>query len=261
MRAAAKYKTGIVLWDNGIDQFERTTHTWRDPVALSILLNAANGTPNALPESTTDGTTPQTSSAYVFHRLNASVQAATLGFELNGNTLVSASLGAKQLARGTEYAVSGKDVTFSAAFLSTLLPPGTAPGPVGTITLGFSAGAALAVQVVQYGTPVLGATSSKVPATSADILIPVAWAGVPRVAAVRAVTVDGAILVDDWTQWLPELQRGRLTYSNHWDWEATHVILKAGVVDAVKAVGKSVVFTFEFWPREAGNVANYTLTV
>ncbi|KAF2791124.1 glycoside hydrolase family 5 protein [Melanomma pulvis-pyrius CBS 109.77] len=261
-RTALKYNTIPVLWDNGNDQLNRATHEWRDPVALSIHTNAIKGVKNTLPESTTDGAaTVQQSSAYIYHKLNTSVTATTLGFELNGNTLVDAKVAGKTLVKGTHYSVSGKDVTFSAAFLSTLLTPTTKPGEVATIALTFSAGAALTVNVVQYATPVLGATTSKLSATSADLLIPITWAGQSRPATVKAVKSDGGFLIDDWTQYLPTLQQARITYSGQWDWDATHVILKASVVDAVRAAGKTTTFTFEFWPRESGNVANYTLTV
>ncbi|KAF2709458.1 glycoside hydrolase family 5 protein, partial [Pleomassaria siparia CBS 279.74] len=262
-RTAMKYNTLPVLWDNGADQLDRVAHAWRDPVAISIQMNALKGLDNTLPESTSDSSaTVQTSSAYIYHKQNTSVAATTLGFELNGNTLVSAKLSTgKALVEGTDYTVSGKDVTFSAAFLSTLLSPTTAPGPISTITLTFSAGTALTVSVVQYSTPVLGATSSQLAATSADLLIPITWAGQARPATVKAVKSDGLYLIDDWTQYLPDLQKGRITYGGQWDWDATHVILRTAVIDAVRAAGKTTTFTFEFWPREAGNVANYTLTV
>jgi endoglucanase len=262
-RLAVKYSTVPILWDNGNDQLDRAAHTFRDPVAVDIHMNALKGVKNTLPESTTDGAaTTQSSSAYIYHKANTSVTAQTLGFELNGNTLTSIKTSAgKALVAGTDYTVSGKDVSFTSAFLSTLFTPTTAPGTVATFTLAFSAGASLTVTAVQYATPVLGATSSALPATSADLLIPITWAGQARPATVKAIKSDGGILIDDWTQYLPELQKGRLTYSGQWDWDATHVILRAAVLDAVRAAGKTTTFTFEFWPREPGNVANYTITV
>jgi endoglucanase len=261
-RLAIKYNTIPILWDNGNDQLDRAAHVFRDPVAIAIQMNALKGIKNTLPESTTDGATTQTSSAYIYHRANTSVVAQTLGFELNGNTLVSIKTSAgKALAAGTDYTVAGKDVTFTAAFLSTLFTPTTAPGTLATLTATFSAGAPLTITAIQYATPVLGATSSALPATSADLLIPVTWAGQARPATVKAIKSDGGILIDDWTTYLPALQQGRLTYSGQWDWDATHVILRAAVLDAVRAAGKTTTFTIEFWPREPANVANYTITV
>lgn len=77
----------------------------------------------------------------------------------------------------------------------------------------------------------------------------------------RAVKSDGTYLVDDWTQYLGELQHGRMTYSGQWDWDDSHVILKSAVLDAVRTAGSTTTFTFEFYPREPSNIANYTLTV
>ena len=67
--------------------------------------------------------------------------------------------------------------------------------------------------------------------------------------------------MDDWTQYLPELQRGRMTYSGQWDWTAEGVVIKAGVLDAVRAAGLDTTFMVEFYPREPGNAVNYTVTV
>src|SRR5689334_1924235 len=36
VRMAAKYNTSIMLWDNGNDYLDRSSHKWRDPVAQSI---------------------------------------------------------------------------------------------------------------------------------------------------------------------------------------------------------------------------------
>jgi endoglucanase len=152
-------------------------------------------------------------------------------------------------------------VTFKAAFLSTLISPSTAPGSVANITVSFSQGANLLVNVLQWNTPTLGSTSSKLPATSTDLLIPITWAGISRPAAVRAKKFDDTYVFDDWTRYLGPLQQGRMTYGNHWDWDGSHVILKAAVVDAVRAAGLDTVFTIEFYPRVPGNALNYTLTV
>jgi endoglucanase len=70
--------------------------------------------------------------------------------------------------------------------------------------------------------------------------------------------------VDDWTQYLPTLQQGRMTYGNQWDWNAQGVVLKAATLEAIRAVKENVafvVFTIEFYPRVQGNAVNYTITV
>ncbi|KAH7126957.1 glycoside hydrolase superfamily [Dendryphion nanum] len=263
LRTAAKYNTATVIWDNGADFLNRATHEWRDPTSLSILQNAVAGATNSLPDSTTDSSPTQSSSAYIYHKLNSTVTDASLPFLLNGNTLKSAKLNSngKKLSSGADYSVSGSNIIFKSKFLSTIIKPNSPTGSLANITLTFSAGSPLLVNILQYSTPVLGATASKLPSASAEVRIPITWAGQNRPAAVKAVKSDGSFLVDDWTQYLPPLQQARLTYNNHWNWDGQNVILTSGVVDAVRQAGKDTTFTLEFYPRVAGNAVNYTLTV
>ncbi|KAF2131870.1 glycoside hydrolase family 5 protein [Dothidotthia symphoricarpi CBS 119687] len=262
IRTAAKYNTSTVLWDNGADFLDRAAHTWRDEVAMDIYRNAVKGIPNALPDSTTDGSaTRQESSAYIYHAKNSSVAAVTLPFLFNGNTLRSISLARKRtLTKGTEYTVSGEKITFAASFLNTILTPTSQYGSLANLTLQFNQGADLQVNILQYGTPVLAQTSAKLPATSADLSIPITWRGQNRPAAVKAIKSDGSYLMDDFTQYFGPLQQGRITYGS-WDWDASNVILKANVIDAVRSGGKDTTFTIEFYPREAGNSVDFVVKV
>ncbi|KAJ4358882.1 hypothetical protein N0V95_002662 [Ascochyta clinopodiicola] len=262
-RTAAKYNTQTVLWDNGADFLNRATHVWRDQVGLDIYLNAVKGIPNALPDSTTDGAaTSQKSSAYIYQKKNTTVADQTLPFLFNGNTLQKISVAAtkKILTKGQHYTVADSSITFKSAFLSTIFTPTSPTGSLANLTLEFNRGANLAVNMLQYATPVLGRTSSALPATSADLSIPITWAGQNRPATVKAVRADGTYLFDTWTTVLGPLQQGRMTYST-WEWDGSNVILKASVLDAVRAAGQTTKFTIEFYPREAGNVAEYTITV
>ncbi|KAH7079122.1 glycoside hydrolase superfamily [Paraphoma chrysanthemicola] len=262
LRTAAKYNTSTVLWDNGADFLNRATHEWRDPVSQDIYRNAVKGIPNALPESTTDGATTQQSSAYVYHKKGTNVTDVTLPFKFNGNKLSkNIVLGTKPLNQGKDYTVAGESITFKASFLSTVFTPSSPTGSLQNLTLTFNRGAALTVNLLQYAVPVLSTTSSKLPATSADLVVPLTWSGQNRPAAIKAVKADGTYLVDDWTQYLPPLQQGRTTYNNHWEWTAEGVIIRAAVFDAVRAAGQTTTLTIEFYPREPGNSANYTITV
>ncbi|KAJ4286290.1 hypothetical protein N0V90_013324 [Kalmusia sp. IMI 367209] len=261
IRTAAKYNTATVLWDNGADHLDRATHQWRDPTALAILTNAAAGKTNSLPDSTTDGSaTTQSSSAYVYHKAGAAVTDATVPYLFNGNTLSSiknAKTGTA-LTRGTDYSTSSSAITLTSAYLKTIITS-TTTGSLLNLTLTFSSGAPTTLNILQYATPTLGSTTAKLPATSADLSIPITWKGQNRPAAVKAIKSDAGILIDDWTQYLGPLQQGRLTYSGQWDWDANNVY--APVLDAVRSAGKTTTFTFEFYPREPENVANFTLTV
>lgn len=263
LRTAAKYNTSTVLWDNGADFLNRATHVWRDAVALDIYRNAVKGIPNALPASTTDGSaTTQQSSAYIYHKKNNSVSDTTLPFFFNGNKLSKISLTntKKSLNNGKDYTLAGESITFKSSFLRTILTPTSPTGSLANLTLEFNRGTALNVDILQYATPVLGRNSSPLPATSTDLLIPITWAGQNRPATVKAVRADGVFLFDSWTTVLPVLQQGRMTYGS-WDWDASNVVFKASVLDAVRAAGQTTKFTIEFYPREPGNSVEYTITV
>ncbi|KAF1966946.1 endoglucanase B [Bimuria novae-zelandiae CBS 107.79] len=264
IRTAAKYNTATVLWDNGADHLNRATHQWRDQTALDILTNAAAKKTNSLPDSTTDGSaTTQLSSAYVYHKAGDAVADAAVPYLFNGNTLSSIknSKTGAALAKGTDYSTSASGITITSAFLKTVLTSATATGSIANLTLTFSSGALTTLNILQYATPVLGSTTAKLPAASADLPIPVTWKGQNRPATVRALKSDGGILIDDWTTYLGPLQAGRLTYGGNWDWDANNVILKAAVLDAVRSAGKDTTFTIEFYPRVPGNAVNFTLTV
>lgn len=263
-RTAAKYNTSTVLWDNGADYLNRATHSWRDPVALDIYLNAQKGIVNALPDSTTDlSATSQNSSAYIYHKQNTTVADQTLPFLFNGNTLQKISVAAtnKVLTKGQHYTVAQQSITFTSAFLSTVLTPSSPTGTLANLTLEFNRGAKLSVNVLQYNTPTLQQSSSALPATSADLLIPITWAGQNRPAAIKAVRADGVYLFDSWTEYLGPLQQGRMSYPAQWEWDAQHVILPAAVLDAVRAADQTTTFTIEFYPRQPGNSVEYTITV
>jgi endoglucanase len=229
---------------------------------MDIYRNAVKGISNALPESTTDGSaSSQQSSAYIYHQKNGTVTNATLPFLFNGNSLSKISKGSKQLAKGKDYTVSGEKITFSAAYLKSIITPTSPTGSLANLTLTFNRGAALTVNIVSYSTPVLASSSGTLPAAGQDLLIPVTWSGQNRPAAVKAAKADGTFLVDDWTQYLGPLQQGRMTYSGQWDWTGEGVVIKAVALDAVRAAGQSTTFTIEFYPRQPGNSVEYIVTV
>jgi endoglucanase len=264
LRTAAKYNTSTVLWDNGADFLDRATHQWRDTVALDIYRNAVKGIPNALPDSTTDGSaTSQKSSAFIYHKKNSTVTDVTLPFLFNGNKLQKISVAAnkKILTKGQHYTIAGESITFKSTFLSTILTPTSPMGTLANLTLEFNHGATLLVNVMQYATPVIAQTSTKLPATSSEIRIPITWAGLKRPAAVKAVRSDGTFLFDSWTTVLGPLQQGRMTYEGQWNWDGSNVILPAATVEAVRAAGQTTTFTIEFYPREPGNSVEYKIVV
>ncbi|KAI0803530.1 putative cellulase [Xylaria sp. FL0064] len=262
VRKAKELDTAVMVWDNGLDHFDRNTKQWRDPQSLEILLNAAAGVSNSLSDYTTDATAAeQSSSAYVFHKIGDDVTDQTISVSLNGNTLKSIiTEEGTELSSSTEYTSSEGDITFTSSFLSTYFSSSGTPGSKVNLTLTFSAGATAGVNLVQWDLPKLGSTSSTA-VSGADLLIPITWAGVNQLAAVKMLRSDGVILFDDWTQYLGPLQEGYGTWSGQWNWDGGNVILTAATVDAVIAAGVAMTFTFDFFPRVAGNSLNYTLSV
>lgn len=264
IRTAQKYTTSTMMWDNGGDQLDRPAHIWRDPVALQILMDAVAGTSNSLPDSTEDlNAATQESSAYLFHKAGEDVADVSLPYLFNGNTLKGITGPRGPLTQGTDYTVEESNVTYHAAYLSSLFSRTTAPGTIGNLSLAFSAGATLGTTIVQYDTPELGSTSSAASATpsGSDLTIPITWKGVAELAAVKAVLFDNTCVVDTWTQYLGPLQQCRSTYSSQYNWGPSSVTITSAAVQAVLAAGQSAYFTFEFYPRVPGNAVNYTLAV
>lgn len=50
------------------------------------------------------------------------------------------------------------------------------------------------------------------------------------------------------------------TWEGQWSFEGDNLILRAATVDRVIELAQPATFTFEFWPRVEGNVAEYTLS-
>jgi len=254
-----------VLWDNGLDNLDRETGKWRDRIAVDITMAVLRGENNSLADSTTDpSATTQQSSAYIFNKVGSSITDQALPFLLNGHTFKSLNVGSTTLKEGQDYTVSGSVVTFKKSFLSTYLSATAEPGTKANVTVTFSSGAPSQVEIVQWDVPTLKSYASAARAVaSGDLQIPIVWKGLHRVAAVKITTQAGAYLVDDWTQWLPDLQKGRGTFNSHWNYDQDRVIITRGGLDAVASSGKNTTFMFEFYPRAVGNgnTLNYTLTV
>ncbi|KAJ5754262.1 Immunoglobulin E-set [Penicillium manginii] len=256
-----------ILWDNGLDHLNRDTATWRDPNSISMITKSTASTSNSLPDSTEDASaTTQSSSAYIFHEYGTEVTQQSLPFVFNGNTLSSITDSAgSTLTSGTDYSVSGSNIIFTASYLSKHITSTTSPGIIANLTLKFSGGdSSPVVQLVQWKTPTLSSKTAVASSVSgSDLSIPITWGGLPRIAAVKALTTSGTYLVDDWTVYLGPLQQARTTYSSQYNWDSSNVILTSSAISSVISAGVTTVFTFEFFPRDNGvvNAVNFTLTV
>ncbi|KAI0520838.1 putative cellulase [Xylaria bambusicola] len=262
VQKATELDTAVIVWDNGLDHFNRNTKQWRDPQSVEILLNAAAGVRNSLATFTTDASaTEQSSSTYIFHKVGDEVTDQTISIALNGNTLESITTkDGTELSAPIDYHASDGNITFSSSFLSNYFSVSGSPGIKASLMISFSAGATASVNIVQWDIPVLGSTSSTA-VSSADLHIPVAWTGLNQVSAVKMVRSDSVYLFDDWTRYLGPLQAGYGTWNGQWNWDDSGVILTAATVNAVIAVGVPTTFTFDFFPRVPGNSVNYTLNV
>lgn len=233
-----------MLWDNGGDQYDRVNNVWRDPPAIDILMNAVAGTNNSLADSTTDtSASAQTSSEYLFHKVGDEVVDQSVAYLLNGNTITSISNSSGSFLDTLQYSVSGDTVTFSAAYLSTLYTSTSPAGIIETLTVSFRAGATLSLEIVQYDTPTFPTTTFPVD-PSADLYIPVTYAGLPRVATVTAVGIDGTYVDSSWTVYLGPLQQARWTYGDY-DFDSEHFIVRAAGLQEIMGLGETVILTVE----------------
>lgn len=258
---ATEMGAAVSLWDNGLDHLNRETGEFRDQTVIDIIHNAADGVTNSLPDSTVDGSaTEQWTSAYIFNQAGAVITDQELPYLFNGNTVESITTSeGTELVQGTDFTVSDSAITFAADFIRTYITADSEPGVYETLTIEFSAGASTTVTIVQWDVPVLESTEGTA-VTGQDLVIPVEWAGLERLATVKFLAEDGTYLVDDWTQYLGPLQQARGTWENQWSFEGDNVIIRAAAIDLVVSLGQPVTVTFEFYPRVEGNVVEYVIT-
>ncbi|KAF2116897.1 glycoside hydrolase superfamily [Lophiotrema nucula] len=267
VRTGNKYNYTMMLWDTSIHFVADSPQPWEDPTALDILLNAAQGTENALADSTEDGSAiEQSSSAYIFHRVETPVIDQNLPFIWNNNKLSSIRVSEPgkipyNLVEGDHYTLNSPNITFKAAFLSTLFPVNSIVGFKANVTLNFSPGADLILQAVQWDTPQPASTDYVIhpPSQNTDLYIPFEFKGLNKVATVKAQMINSSYLLDDWTQWLGPLQQGRLTYQSHWDFDSGGITVKSVVLQAVLQANQTSALTFEFFPRVHRNGVNFTI--
>jgi endoglucanase len=205
VREAASLGTSVMLWDFGDNAL-----AWPDPVAINIIQNAARGVPNSLPDSTVDtSATEQSTSAFIFHKVGDTVIDYELPFIFNNNVITSITADeSAPLVQGTDFTFSEASITFTSSFLSEFISPTAESGIKATLTLNFSTGASVTIQIVQWDIPVLSSSTSQAVA-GADLSIPINYKGLQQVAAVEIVLSDGTPLVDTWTVFLPPLQQAR----------------------------------------------------
>ncbi|MDR7384309.1 cellulase family glycosylhydrolase [Promicromonospora iranensis] len=229
--AARERGITTMLWDNG-QHFDRTAHTWQDPALFEQISSSW---------TERSGTA---SSDLVFVPAYGDVAAQSLTLTPNGTTFEALLHDGAELAAGTDYTLSGDQLTLSAGLLERLAGDRT-PGPADELVVRFSGGVPWTVRIINQETPVLRAASG----TTASFEIPTSFTG-DLLATMEATYADGSNAgPQNWTSYKefdvtfrPDDAAGTITLTPEFF---------AEVNDG------TVHLTFHFW---SGDTVRYTLT-
>ncbi|MET7422200.1 X2-like carbohydrate binding domain-containing protein, partial [Dactylosporangium sp. NPDC005555] len=166
-------KLTTMLWDNG-QHFGRTSFTWSDP-ELSDQIRSS--------WTTRSGTA---SADFVYVPKTGSITAQNLTLNLNGTTFQSLRQGSTDLVRGTDYTVSGNQLTLTAATLTRLVAS-RSYGVNATLQARFSAGVPWRINIITFDPPVLTAATG----TTAAFSLPAQFRG-DQLATMEAKYADGS---------------------------------------------------------------------
>jgi aryl-phospho-beta-D-glucosidase BglC (GH1 family) len=227
---ARSHGVTTMWWDNG-QHFDRTAFVWRNPDLFRQIRTSW----------TTQSATASTDLLFVGRSAAPAAQTVTLN--LNGRRLVRLTGDDGRLVRGRDYAVSGDQLTFTAAALDRLTGD-KEYGVNAVLTARFNRGAPWKFFVITYDTPVL----SDAAGTAASLVIPAAFNG-DRLATMEAKYADGTNAgPHNWTSFK---EFGR-AYSP--DYANGQITLPAAFFNEVN--DGTVVLTFHFW---SGATLTYTL--
>ena len=170
----AKYRNiTTMLWDNG-QHFDRTSFVWKDPDLFAQI------------KSSWTGRSGTASTDQIFVAKSESIFAKTITLNLNGTTFTGLSQGSTKLTQGSDYTVSGDQLTLPASTVTKLVGS-RAYGTNATLTATFSAGVPWKINVISYDTPVLSSATG----TSTSLVIPTQFNG-DKLATMEATNADGS---------------------------------------------------------------------
>lgn len=220
-----------MLWDNG-QHFGRTSFVWSDPELFAQIESSW----------TTRSGTASTDQLFVDRSDGAADVTVTLNH--NGTSLEGIFDGSSELAAGTDYTVSGDQLTFAATTVDRLA--GDAYGVGTELSARFSQGVPWRFDVITYDRPVLSNTSG----TTGAFAIPTEFRG-DELATMEATYVSGGNAgPHDWTPYKefdvafrPNYDAGSITLTPEFFAEVND--------------GSTVNLVFHFW---SGETVNYTLT-
>ncbi|WP_329790850.1 cellulase family glycosylhydrolase [Lentzea sp. DG1S-22] len=225
-------KITTMLWDNG-QHLGRTSFQWSDPELIAQIKSSW---------TTRSGTA---SGDQVFSARSSAVTAKTITLNPNGTTFTALRQGSTDLVRGTDYTVSGDQLTLTAAAM-TRLSGARNYGTNAVLTAHFSAGVPWRINLITHDTPVLSAATG----TTSAFSIPTNFRG-DVLATMEAKYADGSNAgPHNWTSF-KEFDR---TFAPNYTTGATTLTPEffAEVNDNAR-----VTLTFHYW---SGATATYHVT-
>jgi endoglucanase len=213
------------LWDNG-QHFGRSSFQWSDPELISHI------------KSSWTERSGTASSDRVFVERSSTITDQTLTLNLNGTSFEGLRNGNTDLVEGSDYIVSGNQLTITASALTELVGS-QAYGVNANLHADFSQGVPWRISVTTFDTPILqNATGS-----TGSFTIPAQFRG-DLLATMEAVYVDGAIAgPQNWTSFK---EFGR-TFSP--DYGSNTLALTSDFFAEVDD-NREVTLTFHFWSGE-----------
>ncbi|WP_433350442.1 cellulase family glycosylhydrolase [Micromonospora sp. CA-111912] len=218
-------KITTMLWDNG-QHLGRTTFQWSDPELIAQLKSSW---------TTRSGTA---STDLVFNAKASPITAKAITLNLNGTSFLGLRQGNTDLAQGTDYTVSGSQLTLTASAL-TRLSGNRAYGVNAVLSARFSQGVPWRINVLTYDRPILGNATG----TTASFAVPTQFRG-DQLATMEAKYADGSNAgPQNWTSF-KEFDR---TFAPNY---GTNVITLTSDFFAEVNDNAPVTLTFHFWSGE-----------
>lgn len=220
------------LWDPGT-YLNRNTLQWRDPVLIGEIKSSW---------TTRSGTA---ASDQLFVPRSSPITAQTVTLNLNGTEFRGLNAGTWHLIKGRDYAVSGNQVTLTAATVTRLVGTRTY-GVDSTLEVQFSSGVPWRINVITNDAPILSDTTG----TTSGLTIPTQFNG-DVLATMEAKYADGSGAGPaGWTTYQQYTTAFAPDYPNN------DIVLTSAMLNALDD-GARVTLTFHFW---SGATVTYYVT-
>ncbi|MDG4767181.1 cellulase family glycosylhydrolase [Solwaraspora sp. WMMD406] len=224
-------KIATQLWDNG-QHLGRTSFQWSDPELIAQIKSSW---------TTRSGTA---ASDMIFVPRTGGITAKTLALNLNGLTFQSLRQGNTELVRGTDYTISGNQLTLTASAVTRLVG-NRAYGVNATLHAHFSAGVPWRINILSHDRPVLQNATG----TTSAFSIPTAFNG-DQLATMEARYADGSNAgPHNWTSY----KEFDVTFAPNY---SANTISLTSTFFAEVNDNAPVTLTFHFW---SGATVTYTV--